>query len=424
MSKAELHNLTNTLTKSRETLQHMRGLPPQLKRDLRSLFKQAANENLPQATVATRLLELYERAVKVKTINDNPASLQEAIDVDLQGSLINELQHLIAELDFEGECGEQLLSIRNELLLGVSPKRLLELSLDSIRLVVYGTQQERKQSQKFLEQLNQGLDKLRDHTSKNANEGERTAKDRQLIANDLVEINHSIHTLANSSSPAALKAQVQLIGERMHALIERNRTLEAREQALIERLHSNTHTLSNLFDQTDSYCRRLNDQQHRLFLDHLTKVYNRAALQERLEQEYRRWLRYQQPLCVAMIDIDHFKEINDTYGHLAGDKALKVIARTMHKALSDTDFIARFGGEEFVVILSDSDEKTRQSILTNLRDAVSHIPFKFRDHKVSITVSVGATLFQESDTPTSVLERTDQALYLAKEQGRNRLIWS
>ncbi|GAL07668.1 GGDEF domain family protein [Photobacterium aphoticum] len=80
-------------------------------------------------------------------------------------------------------------------------------------------------------------------------------------------------------------------------------------------------------------------------MDNLTKVYNRAALNDRLEHEYRRWLRYQHPLCVALIDIDNFKAINENYGHFAGDKVLKIIARTLSQSVADTDFIARFSDD-------------------------------------------------------------------------------
>ncbi|WP_035013102.1 GGDEF domain-containing protein, partial [Enterovibrio norvegicus] len=162
----------------------------------------------------------------------------------------------------------------------------------------------------------------------------------------------------------------------------------------------------------------------KLLLDPLTKVYNRAALDDRLEHEYRCWIRYETPFCLAMIDIDHFKSVNDQYGHLVGDKVLKVVARTIHQCLRDTDFIARFGGEEFVVLLPDADEETRKTLLTKVRETVAKLPFKFKDSRLTVTVSIGASMFRENDNTVEVLERADNALYNAKHNGRNKLVWA
>ena len=164
-------------------------------------------------------------------------------------------------------------------------------------------------------------------------------------------------------------------------------------------------------------------QKHKLLLDSLTQVFNRAAFDERLELAYKRWLRYQTPLCLAIIDIDHFKSVNDRFGHLAGDKALKVIARAMSRTLRETDFIAHYGGEEFLILLPGVDESSCMTPLEKLKSVVKNIPFRFKDDKVEITISIGVTLFRSGDSSMDVFDRADKALYEAKNGGRKRIIY-
>jgi diguanylate cyclase (GGDEF)-like protein len=194
-----------------------------------------------------------------------------------------------------------------------------------------------------------------------------------------------------------------------------------RERHLLTHLSNMEAKLRLMKDETAEYKKRLSIQKHKLFLDSLTQVHNRAALDERLELEYKRWLRYGTPLCLAIIDIDHFKHINDNYGHMAGDKALKVVAKALQNALRDTDFIARFGGEEFVVLLPNINPDKYQKPLENLRQTIKSIPFRFRDARVEITISIGATLFRTGDHTTDAFERADKALYSSKHSGRDQV---
>jgi diguanylate cyclase (GGDEF)-like protein len=124
---------------------------------------------------------------------------------------------------------------------------------------------------------------------------------------------------------------------------------------------------------------------------------------------------------MAIIDIDHFKSINDKFGHMAGDKALKVIARALQNNLRDTDFLARFGGEEFVLLMPNISPDAVMVPLDNIREQIKALPFRFKDQQVSISVSIGATLFKESDKPLDAFERADQALYESKSSGRDKV---
>jgi diguanylate cyclase (GGDEF)-like protein len=179
--------------------------------------------------------------------------------------------------------------------------------------------------------------------------------------------------------------------------------------------------------------RRLNN------LDGLTLIANRRAFDEALAMEWRRSLRNQAPLSLLMLDIDHFKAFNDTYGHLKGDDCLRQVAQALHHGLKRAgDFVARYGGEEFTVILPNTGVEQAHILAQQLCDAVRNraIPHAGSLTAEVVTVSIGhASLCQENTgecrvfspmcpdhaSPDALIEMADQALYQAKQQGRNRV---
>jgi diguanylate cyclase len=124
----------------------------------------------------------------------------------------------------------------------------------------------------------------------------------------------------------------------------------------------------------------------------------------------------------VVCDIDHFKRVNDTYGHQAGDKVLRIIARSIASRLRKTDFIARFGGEEFVVLMPETSAEQAYAVIDHIRESIAECPFHFKEKPVTITLSFGVTAFAGENKPDAVFARADKALYQAKEQGRNRVI--
>ncbi len=171
---------------------------------------------------------------------------------------------------------------------------------------------------------------------------------------------------------------------------------------------------------------QLDESRHQLEIasctDALTGVNNRRHFSELLEAEIERCLRYNNCLSVMMFDLDHFKRVNDTYGHAAGDEALRTFARTLERSgLRENDFWGRLGGEEFALVLPgtgiDSALKPAERIRSTLeKTSVQHGPVTFR-----ITVSVGISQYQQGDTIETVLGRADQAMYEAKQTGRNKI---
>lgn len=156
-------------------------------------------------------------------------------------------------------------------------------------------------------------------------------------------------------------------------------------------------------------------------VDPLTNLPNRRAFNEVFAERLAIHGRTRQSLAVMFLDIDHFKRINDNYGHLAGDKVLKLIAGEIAKRLRKTDFIARFGGEEFVLLIPATQLDGGRQLLDNLRAGIEQCPFHFKGEPVTITLSGGLVSFAQGESDAAAFERADQALYRAKRGGRNRI---
>jgi diguanylate cyclase len=173
--------------------------------------------------------------------------------------------------------------------------------------------------------------------------------------------------------------------------------------------------------EAQGYREHLEVQRQKALIDPLTGLPNRAAWTERLEQEVNAWHQRGNNLSLAMLDLDHFKRINDGYGHLAGDKVLKIIATVLRKHLRPNDFIARFGGEEFVLLVPNSSLSDALAVGETLRAAIEACPFHFKGEPVTITVSMGMAQFQPGERSDLALKRADEALYRAKAAGRNQV---
>jgi diguanylate cyclase len=166
---------------------------------------------------------------------------------------------------------------------------------------------------------------------------------------------------------------------------------------------------------------QLKDEQRLSSVDALTNIPNRLAYEQRLGEELERWKRFKQPTCLAVFDVDHFKRINDTYGHRAGDRVLRAVADRLAARIRRTDFIARYGGEEFVLLLPGTPIQNALGLLEDLRRSIASVGFHYRGTPIAITVSGGVTEFTPNDTAARAFDRADKALYQAKQNGRNRV---
>jgi diguanylate cyclase len=165
----------------------------------------------------------------------------------------------------------------------------------------------------------------------------------------------------------------------------------------------------------------LDRERHQANVDPLTGIPNRRAYQSRLQEELARCARENKSLCLIVWDIDHFKSINDRYGHEIGDGVLSCIARKISLRLRRTDFVARLGGEEFVALLPNCDIENARLLAEQLRQEIAQCHIESTQGLVNVTVSCGIAEYNPDDSESSLFARADAALYRAKGDGRNRV---
>ena len=219
---------------------------------------------------------------------------------------------------------------------------------------------------------------------------------KSLLSESLIDLNHTVSNF------------VELEGER---------TKQAEEHA-----KSVANKLSLVESEVSDLKTSLYQAHEQAFIDPLTGVANRRAYDERIKLEFERWKRHKEPLALAVLDIDHFKNINDTYGHPVGDKVLRTICQLIDKKVRESDFFGRVGGEEFAIIFIGSDLDNALKRLEQLRKSVENCKFGLKGKRVVITMSVGCALFNDDETPDIVYERADLALLKAKKTGRNKCL--
>jgi len=168
--------------------------------------------------------------------------------------------------------------------------------------------------------------------------------------------------------------------------------------------------------------RRAESLEAELLIDSLTGAYNRRAYEKRIGEEFQRFARYGQAFAIVLFDVDHFKRINDRFGHAIGDRCLNEISQRFRPMLRESDFFCRFGGEEFIVLLPATSREAAAGVAEKLRREIEATQFVFKDQSFTVTISFGVTAITAADTdPLSLFNRVDQAMYAAKAQGRNRV---
>ena len=195
----------------------------------------------------------------------------------------------------------------------------------------------------------------------------------------------------------------------------RKKKSDSHHKELVERL-------SSMEDETEELRKCIEVERNKAYNDALTGIPNRMAFDERINDEYKRWQRYKNNLTLCLVDIDKFKGVNDTYGHKAGDIVLRTIAKKCASKIRNSDYFCRYGGEEFALILPETDLSAAITVAETLRESIERCSFQYGEETVTITISCGLAQVKGKDTLDTVFKRADKALYKAKETGRNRCI--
>lgn len=217
-----------------------------------------------------------------------------------------------------------------------------------------------------------------------------------------------------------------IISTRLDRLRAHMASLRDSEDRLLQRMEKTTAAMRarilRLEKETEGLRENLRASRERMLTDALTGIPNRLALDERLKLEFARFKRHKQPLTLAVWDIDHFKAINDSFGHKAGDKALRIVANKLASEVRETDFVARYGGEEFIMLFINTSVMDALAKADRIREAIAGAPFRYGEKPLRITLSCGLSQLRANDTLDQLFERADQALYAAKQGGRNRCV--
>jgi diguanylate cyclase len=333
------------------------------------------------------------------------------------------LLRLIDHLVMPAESQDLAHAIREHLLRGdLDWEQGLEAVSQFIGDISRRTQQEKSDLEGFLRQLTQRLGELDQHLR--GAESERKASVQGVRDLDSAVMAHVSGIESSAREADSLVDLRQTIQHRLDGIREHlddYRQQEARRQArLEEELNTVTARLRVVEEETMQLRTNLEESQHQSLFDPLTGVGSRLAYEERLAQDYASFNRHGTPLSMIIVDIDRFKQVNDTYGHKAGDRALALIARVIKQLLRESDFIARYGGEEFIVLLPHTPAEAISGIADKLRAAIESTNFHNSGVRVPITVSAGYVTFRENEKPEEAFERCDRALYRAKRDGRNR----
>ncbi|TWH71333.1 diguanylate cyclase [Azomonas agilis] len=280
-----------------------------------------------------------------------------------------------------------------------------------------------RQFEDYLKQLNDRLAIMQD--SLNQVQLGRSQTSQATVAFDSC-LRQQVEGLQTSVEQATdLPSLKLLVEERLESIVSAidsyQRQCQENEQQLEASLTQLSERLISMESLSSELQGHLEEQQRKAQFDVLTGLPNRAALNDRLEHEIQRWKHNASSLLLAVLDVDHFKNINDSFGHLAGDRVLKILAGRWQEQIRSSDFLARYGGEEFVLLLPNTDLEAGLTLLERLRQSTEECPFHFKGERLQITVSIGVTGFTADHSTEEIFEQADQALYRAKNSGRNRI---
>ncbi|WP_286240553.1 GGDEF domain-containing protein [Neptuniibacter halophilus] len=304
---------------------------------------------------------------------------------------------------------------------GFELPHLAEIVHQVVQLVIKATSNTSEDFENYLLELSSRLTEVQTFVADSREEQQAVGKhQRELDIQVRRDVKNLHQTVKNTHDIGDLKKAVsQQLSGLVRAMDNFKRKEEERETRLQGRYEDLIGKVEQMEQETRKVKAHMEEERLRARTDPLTGLPNRAAYDEHLAQEYERWSRYRTPFSVVVADLDYFKRVNDTYGHLAGDKVLRLVAKVVTKIIRVTDFVARFGGEEFVVILPSTSVAEAEQAMDKLRQALQDSPFNFHGKPVGITMSFGVTEIREGDSLDDVFTRADEALYQAKEEGRN-----
>jgi len=420
-------------------LQKVNGIPNDLRRQLRTLLQESSDtkDSLSQYVPAlSQLISFYQAALKSKS--DIPAGgllgsqiqpSQPVEDVHFSKNhdeVIKRFTKFLKKLTVSAKYRKKVSKIQAELNQEMPDEELFDSFLAVFDVISDDLKQERNTAKIFLSTLSDTLSTVQSAVTSTISSNDACKKKHQELNEQLQQqIGDMAVDLDQANNLADIKGDISEKLQRIASTLESKTDFEYQQQQLLEnQLIEMKSKVDKLEEQSKSFEKRIQAQQAKSMQDALTKLANRAAFDDFFAKEIVRYHHKKFDLSIAVIDLDDFKRINDTYGHTAGDKTLQVIANTLKKSVENEAFCGRYGGEEFVLVFSTLNKAQVMKKLNAIRLKVARLPFKFKNTKVSLTLSIGVSHIISEDNVHSAFERADAALYQAKEKGKNTIIYS
>ncbi|MFV2060740.1 MAG: diguanylate cyclase, partial [Gammaproteobacteria bacterium] len=364
--------------------------------------------------------ELSQFIRQISTKEDDDESSENESDGEV-------LIHLLQRISLPDYLSEQALKLKQDIEKGDSDNsitNMVEATADLIMQMRLRLQAEKQELEQFLSEISKHLKALDIDIQVTSRLRNESVENLQQYDDDLEKEVQGLETgIKETDELEGLKGlvteRVKTIRLHMGAF---RKSEEQRNTTAEETIKKLTSRITDMEQETESLREQVAKEHNSAVRDALTKIPNRLAYEERISSEIERCKRYKSAMAFVVWDIDHFKGINDHYGHIAGDKVLTVIAEVLRQNLRAADFIARYGGEEFVVIMPETEIDKAAKGCEKIRLAIENCNFHYRDTSVPITASCGYTAYSENDTKESLFERADKALYKAKQNGRNQCV--
>jgi diguanylate cyclase len=394
------------------------GVNPQLDDELIALA--AANRRNADADELARLAEsLTTTVVAVDAISPVPTITFPATDTQSRLALRSLLERLAGAdpKDPAAALIAELAAAKND----SAPANIITRAADLVHEHSEQLQRERLQIAEILAEVTQRLDEMAGYLS-DSNHANRSRFEDTQTYNDTVmsQMRELTDEVAGATELGVLQT---LVSARLERVAQHVSDFRAREEFRLLEVNGRAERMrtriAELERETSDLHSRLDSEKQRARIDPLTGIANRKSFEERFTQEIAQKPRADLAVVMLLWDLDNFKVINDSYGHRAGDRVLQSVAACFMAAVRGNDFVARIGGEEFVMLLSGTKLAQAMLIANQVRSAVEALRFHFRGTPVRITVSCGVTELLDDDAADAAFDRADSALYRAKHNGKN-----
>lgn len=391
---------------------------PQWPSLFRAYLELARNTLNPKSTETSNEHSFFQRIFRRAKSKSKERSNQELME-----HIGHTLAALLSNLSLSSDYDEPITSLKAVLASSRDLQELPSLLDEVINLIVVSTGKTQEGLTNYLNQLNKQLASINVSIASNYKSQRTLIENREGFDSTLQQ--HVADTSLAAKNATDLDTLKTLIDERMGALSD-TMTQYKQQMALQEKQSHQSIALlkskvSRMEKDASSMRTSLQEKLAQAMTDALTNLPNRAAYQDTILPLFNSSIKNKQTLFLAVCDIDHFKQVNDTWGHQAGDKVLQLVTKQLRNTLAKDDMVFRYGGEEFVTILPNISQADAIKRVQSIRQSIEQTPFNVNGDPVKITISIGMACRQDNEDHESLFARADKQLYLAKESGRNNV---